>query len=100
MFTSNKPSLSAVAVKALLLYSILTFAYGIVWPEMEFIESVIGWMFIFSIPIVNIFIPWSVKLFISVEEINSLSVKLWDVTVVLSLLNIPVISAGVSSLYQ
>ena len=41
-FASNNPFSSADAVKLLLSYSILTFAYGMVCPDITFVESVIG----------------------------------------------------------
>ena len=65
-----------------------------VYPDKTLILLFIGCIFVLIIPIVKIFLLWKVNLFISDNFVSSVSVRLCDVIVVVSLLNIPFISNG------
>ena len=65
-----------------------------VYPDKTLILLFIGCIFVFIIPIVKIFLLWKVNLFISDNFVSSVSVRLCDVMVVVSLSNVPFISNG------
>ena len=88
-FISNKPFSSELAVNIWLSYSILTSAKEIVCPEKVLLVLLTGWILVLIPPIVNIFLSWKEKLVISGNLFNSSLVKLWEVTVVISLVNVP-----------